>query len=316
MPNGSTASNRPADTDLFIIPVSDDWLPEFDRTVRSPLVLEGPGIPEELVSREERIWGMLSGERNLTTHGQMASRDWLLFYNQQQIFATGRVGQCFRSEELGENIWDNPESELGFTVEDFCSVRIPLADLRNALNYKSNYYPRGPSRVADENLAELLSQAGTISEFIDEYSGERPDSEEQVEDYEQPERTETTTSRIIRNTDIVKELKDTYDHECQVCGISRQKRNGDGYAEGHHLKPLGDPHNGPDIKENILILCPNHHADFDYGRIAVNPDTNEIAHAYEGSVDGATLTIASEDSIDKELLRYHNQEISEVAPPS
>lgn len=309
-------TNRPADTDLFIIPVSDDWIPEFDRTVRSPIVLDGPGIPEELVGREERIWGMLRGKRNTTTHAQMTSRDWVLFYNQQQIFATGRIGQCFDSNELGDNIWNNPESELGFTVEDFHSVRIPLTDLRNVLNYKSNYYPRGPSRVADENLAELLDHTGTISEFVDDYSGERPDDEEQVEDYEQPERTETTTSRIIRNTAIVKELKDTYDHECQVCDTSRQKRGGDGYAEGHHLQPLGDPHNGPDIIENILILCPNHHADFDYGRIAVNPSTYEIAHAYEASVDGTTLTIASGDSIDEELLHYHNQEISEVQPPS
>ncbi|WP_245575988.1 HNH endonuclease [Haloplanus natans] len=316
MASSSDSADRPADIDLFIIPVSEEWLPKFDRTVRSPIVLDGPGIPDELVGREERIWGMLRGPRNTTTHEQMTPRDWLLFYNQQQFFATGRIGQCFHHDELGDNIWNNPRSELGFTVEDFSSVRIPLDDVRSALDYKSNYYPRGPSRVADENLSELLNQSGTISEFVEGYSGERPDSEEQVEDYEQPKRTETTTSRIIRNTDIVKELKETYDHECQVCGTSRQKRGGDGYAEGHHLKPLGEPHNGPDIKENILILCPNHHADFDYGRIAVNPHTNEITHAYEGSTDGATLTMASGDSIDEELLRYHNQEISEVNPPS
>lgn len=72
----------------------------------------------------------------------MTPRDWRLFYNQQQIFATGRIGQCLQSNELGNNIWDNPESELGFTVEDFHSVRIPLPDLRTVLDYKPNYYPR------------------------------------------------------------------------------------------------------------------------------------------------------------------------------
>lgn len=312
MSSDNGTNSRPANTDLFIIPVSDDWLPEFERTVRSPIVLSGPGIPENLVGREERIWGMLIGPRNSTTHRQMASRDWLLFYNQKQIFAIGRVGQPFRDDELGENIWNNPESELGFTVEDFHSVQIPLSDLRDVLDYKSEYYPRGPSRVADGHLEELLDDKGTISNFVTEYSGERPDTEEQVEDYEQPERTETTTSRIIRNTALVKELKEMYDFECQVCGDSREKRGGDGYAEGHHLKPLGNPHNGPDVKENILILCPNHHADFDYGRIAVNPTTLEIAHAYENAVHGTTLTITSRDSIDDEFLRYHNQDISQI----
>lgn len=264
-------TNREGSTDVFIIPVSDDWLPEFERTVRSPIVLTGPGIPEDLAGREERIWGMLRGDRNTTTHSQMAPRDWLLFYNHQLIFATGRIGQCFQSDELGDNIWDNPESELGFTIEDFCTVRIPLDDLRSTLGYKQNYYPRGPSRVADENLSNLLSQVGTISEFVAKYAGERPDSEELAEDYPQPERTETTTSRIIRNTDIIKNLKEMYDHKCQVCGTSRQKSGGNGYAEGHHLQPLGDPHDGPDVRENILVLCPNHHADFDYGTHIPHP---------------------------------------------
>lgn len=314
--SGASRINRPSNTELFILPVSNDWLPEFERTVRTPIVLSGPGIPDSLIGSEERIWGMLAGPSNSTTHSQMNSRDWLLFYNQQQIFAVGRIGRTFKDNDLGENIWNNPESELGFTVEDFHSVQIPISDIREVLDYQSNYYPHGPSRVADEHLEGLLDKKGTISDFVAEYSGERADTEEQVEDYEQPERAETTTSRIIRNTGLVKELKKMYNHECQVCGSHREKKGGDRYAEGHHLKPLGDPHNGPDIKSNILILCPNHHADFDYGRIAVNPDTLEVNHAYDKEVDGTTLTVRSGDSVAEALLRYHNQEISQVSTPN
>ena len=35
-------------------------------------------------------------------------------------------------------------------------------------------------------------------------------------------------------------------------------------SEAHHIKPLGNPYKGPDIAENILVLCPNHHAILDY----------------------------------------------------
>lgn len=39
----------------------------------------------------------------------------------------------------------------------------------------------------------------------------------------------------------------------------------------HHIKPLGGEHNGPDVRENILCVCPNHHALLDYGAIKLDP---------------------------------------------
>jgi predicted restriction endonuclease len=39
------------------------------------------------------------------------------------------------------------------------------------------------------------------------------------------------------------------------------------YAEAHHIKPLGAPHNGPDVRANILCVCPNDHVLLDYGAI-------------------------------------------------
>ena len=33
---------------------------------------------------------------------------------------------------------------------------------------------------------------------------------------------------------------------------------------------MGSPHNGPDVKENIIILCPNCHVKFDNGVIDIS----------------------------------------------
>jgi len=60
----------------------------------------------------------------------------------------------------------------------------------------------------------------------------------------------------------------------------------------HHIRPLGRPHDGPDEPENILVLCPNHHTDFDYGRLTVDPKTYRVTHTDEEAVDGTELTIA------------------------
>lgn len=76
-------------------------------------------------------------------------------------------------------------------------------------------------------------------------------------------RVETLVSRIIRDTPAAKALKDLYDGHCQVCGLTLQIE-GRNYCEVHHLRPLGHPHDGPDDQSNMLCLCPNHHALFDY----------------------------------------------------
>lgn len=136
------------------------------------------------------------------------------------------------------------------------------------------------------------------------------DDEERVPDVPQPTRTETTRSRVVRNTDFVRKLKQLYECRCQVCGDRRERSDG-GYAEGHHLQPLGAPHHGPDVEENILILCPNHHADFDYGTISVEPQTYELTHAYEDAIDGSALTVEQEHALKKRYLQYHNQRLTQ-----
>lgn len=137
------------------------------------------------------------------------------------------------------------------------------------------------------------------------------DTEEAVPDSARPDRVETTRSRVIRNTTMVHDLKRLYGHECQLCGSVRQRSAGTDYAEGHHLRPLGRPHDGPDTRANLLILCPNHHADFDYGMVSVDPESLTVAHAYEPGLSGTTLTLDSEHSLAREHIEYHNREIAD-----
>ena len=59
----------------------------------------------------------------------------------------------------------------------------------------------------------------------------------------------------------------------------------------------------------MLVLCPNHHADFDNGVVVVDPDTLEISHPYDRSVDGRTLMTDDDHNIDRVHLTYHEQEL-------
>lgn len=84
-------------------------------------------------------------------------------------------------------------------------------------------------------------------------------------DLKKPVDNEIVASRIIRDTLHTHEMKREYDYRCQICG--KQVRLGTGYlyVEVHHIRPLSKPHRGKDVKSNMLVLCPNHHAMFDLG---------------------------------------------------
>jgi hypothetical protein len=80
-----------------------------------------------------------------------------------------------------------------------------------------------------------------------------------------PDRKTCEITRIVRDTAAARELKARYDYRCQVCNAVLQLGNGKRYVEVHHLRPLGNPHCGLDNEKNMLVLCPNDHALFDFG---------------------------------------------------
>jgi predicted HNH restriction endonuclease len=104
-------------------------------------------------------------------------------------------------------------------------------------------------------------------------------------------RIETATYRILRDTAIARRIKVLHNFCCQICGDRIQLSNGKYYIEAHHIKPLGRPHNGPDIQENVICVCPNHHVQLDYGAIAINL---------------SDITKIVEHNLGKEYINYHN----------
>jgi len=67
-----------------------------------------------------------------------------------------------------------------------------------------------------------------------------------------------TEIKAKRKGDIVRELKALHKDKCQVCGLTLKLQGDMTYSEGHHVKPVGY-FDGPDIKSNIIIVCPNCH---------------------------------------------------------
>jgi len=129
-----------------------------------------------------------------------------------------------------------------------------------------------------------------------------PDQSPETDEANKNKRREYTGSRIIRNTKIAREVKGLYKGKCQICSCSIELPSGTVYAEGAHIHPLGKPHDGDDIKSNILCLCPNCHVLLDYGAIMIDDDLVVQPH-------GTKLELHAEHSLEKKCLRFHRKHI-------
>src|SRR5262249_52335495 len=119
-----------------------------------------------------------------------------------------------------------------------------------------------------------------------------------------PLRKPTTTLRVVRNTAVATWVKEQHEHRCQVCGERLETAAGP-YAEGAHIRPLGSPHDGPDVAENVLCFCPNHHVLFDLGAFSIADDLSLIG------IDGCLRTIVCHN-IDLAHLAYHRDHCGRV----
>ena len=124
-------------------------------------------------------------------------------------------------------------------------------------------------------------------------------------DYKRTERATATVNRLKRNVKLSEDIKNLYEYKCQVCDIYLKTPYG-GIAIGAHIKGLGKPDNGPDVIENMICLCPNHHEQFDDYGYYIDPETYEIK-GLKG-FEGKKITVNKKHKIDKEFLEYHSEQ--------
>jgi predicted restriction endonuclease len=94
----------------------------------------------------------------------------------------------------------------------------------------------------------------------------------------------------VRNdTELVQALKELCEFRCQFPGCGKQIRKKDGsfYIEVAHVKPVAK--GGTGILGNVVVLCPNHHKEFDYGDLQFIEQTEELLH---GKLNGVEFRIS------------------------
>jgi HNH endonuclease len=153
--------------------------------------------------------------------------------------------------------------------------------------------PNGIWKLSQEGIEEAkrLSYRYTELGLVESLDVKTPSATD-LSDPPETTRTLCKTYRVLRDTQLSRRIKLLHENSCQLCGHTIQLPNGQRYSEAHHIKPLGIPHNGPDVAENIICVCPNHHVELDYGAIKLDKDMFRN-HA--------------EHTIGVEYIQYHNE---------
>lgn len=218
-----------------------------------------------------------------------------------EILYTGHGGNDLESKrQIADQSWDGIGNRALLISEQ---RQIPVRVIRGAnhLPENKNGYVYGGLYLVTAHKQEVGIHGFKICRFFLQKIEDSPELSNGDKNSDIGKRRNCTISKIIRNEKLANDVKELYNYSCQICGI-RIEAGGIPYAEAAHIKPIGRPHNGPDLLSNLLCLCPNHHKALDIGGIAIG--TNFQLKGFE-----ATLNIHKKHTIEILNTEYHRVHI-------
>ncbi|MGW7364054.1 HNH endonuclease [Streptomyces sp. NPDC054841] len=189
--------------------------------------------------------------------------------------------------------FDRTNPEAGMTEQAALLLDDPFVRSQAVAVLRETYL----ADIDHHALMERLGLAGYESA-----SGVPDDIEGQETELDPASRRTVTLSRIVRDPELTATVKRLHGDHCQVCGLRLPTRFGT-YSEAAHIRGLGRPHNGPDKLSNLLVLCPNHHVQFD--ALAIYVDTDGTVRTTADDVSIGELRQHSAHQINDAHLRYH-----------
>lgn len=223
-----------------------------------------------------------------------------------QIIYTGEGG---RDENTGKQISDQQLKRGNLALFKSKLDKLPVRIIRGS-KYKSSLSPKsGYAYGGLYIVTDSWQEKGKSGFYVWRFRLEKiqdnkylvSDSSNNSEYILEPTETirkEIKLLSIVRNIKTSREIKELYNYQCQICGLSLELPSGK-YAEGAHIKPLGSPHNGSDSKDNLLCLCPNCHVLFDNGAISIDENFNILG------LENKQLIVHKNHFINKNNLTYH-----------
>lgn len=282
---------------LYLIPVNDEWRDRFRNSLEEPHNLrQYDELPPQLEGFARlRIWGTTETDahKKQSAIDAMEPDDYVLFYHDGEFFCGGVVCRTFESQYVGQLLWNNPESRHLFTVEAFTYDVPGIDQVWRLLGYDGRQVVQGFTRVANERVANVQQEYGSLGAVLfgsepsrDAIEDEKSELKQAVE--REPELTEDETQyvesrRRARDRAFTELVREAYDNTCAICGCQRESPNGNPEVEAAHIYPVSE--GGRNDVRNGVALCKLHHWAFDTGWLSFTDD-HEIIVAEAPSRNG------------------------------
>ncbi|REK03801.1 MAG: hypothetical protein DWQ39_09105 [Bacteroidetes bacterium] len=166
-------------------------------------------------------------------------------------------------------VTDNPDSYFIFTVLD------------NNLTEENAELMLSKNESEQNELEKYLKKTKTRKQLIEELIKSKSKEDETI-----------TINKIQYKRDnyTIALIKQIRGHKCQICSKEIITKEGTKYIEAAHIVAKSDK--GKETPDNILLLCPNCHKEFDLGdRKIISHNKKTIKFSINGITHNIDLTI-------------------------
>ncbi len=109
----------------------------------------------------------------------------------------------------------------------------------------------------------------------------------------------------LRDNNVKKEVLKICPSRCLFCGYNICTKDGTTLLEGAHIRRFSEGQQYDDPC-NMILLCPNHHTEYDNDLIDFTPD-GVIHHYYKDNPIDNKMVEYSIDYLYPGYIRYHNK---------
>ena len=226
------------------------------------------------------------GQQQLVGDNRMNSNSAADYINNYRCMVEGkrftRTNNAFSIEYYVENIYkdygpsglSNALAALQLHVEYYEDLQKVVMHKMREIIAKFSTIPIDTldEQEQKEIIREIKSQNKTKQQIINELNSLRSTDAEEVI---------INSKSFKRDNKTIAQIKIIRDFKCQICSTSIIKKDGTFYVEAAHIEPKY--RKGREIPSNILLLCPNHHKEFDFGDLRIlHHDKDKIIFVLNG----------------------------------
>jgi hypothetical protein len=224
------------------------------------------------------IWSFHEGHIKKDVWKKIRKNDFVYFSIPKNNFeVVAQISQKIIDKKLGKLLWpdslDSEQITYFLLFKNLEKINFPYYKLTDNSTSKIIIHIPGIYEINKEFQRRLVIH--TKKEFSDTDILLKPKMFDKPKFTKgMPEKNKSEVYRFVRDSSRVMKLKQLYDNKCQICDYRFEYKKNKFYSEVHHYNPLEE--NGNDDIDNMIVVCPNHHAEFDYKTIAIDRDEKTV----------------------------------------